>query len=1152
MAIFLSRPKRSIKILRVDFPRCQPVGLDLTSGVKPCDHREFRPENLLHSVATALIIGPLAARANEGGSIRVSQAKPSVHGISSSLLVALAAMAAVLALPSVSQADLAFNVAAGGWPNDAHRDAAIAAIQSSINRYNAYGDFGNHNIHVYYNAGIPTAQANYLGSIGFGGTYPNERVMMHELAHYLGSGTAGDPWDGARGEAMVDQFDGLEASLNGDANHFWPYGLNFDSEGAEINKQRAVALVYAQRADLGIGSGTIAGATGAIHLTSSDPFGESGFNYASRWSDTHFAHPGADYSTGNFLMRTPDSGNSFAFVGDSLTVNNTNGVNGGLLYKGVGSTGVTTFKNLILDGGYVRHASQSGDLFRLAGRVTLNGSSTIDAAQGEIVISANIEGSGSLNKTGGHTVTLNGNADYAGDTNINGGTLRLVPIAPVASYAFNPTGRGTVVTNSGTGGASMSGTLANGATIVAGGKYGTAVSLSGGASVDINNPIIDLGSAGNWTVSAWVKTTTPGASLLTKGNGSGWSNGNTIFYLGDGTAGGSGGIPSAVRWGGGFFQGSNRAASVNNDTWRQITYVNDSGDYELYVDGVPQPLSAGNSSFANADIGSIVRLGVSTNTFAGDGTVNFNGLLDDVHFYSHALSAAQVADLHQATSTFAPLPIATHVSIASGATLDVNGAVQQIGSLSGAIGAVVTLGNGRLTVDSPANSQFAGEISGAGGSLVKQGAGTLILSGAISYTGATAVNAGTLRVNGNIAADSAVTVNGGTLAGTGTLAGLVTINGGGHIAPGASIESLDVGSLTLAAGSILDFELATVADADTSDLINVTNSNGLTVNGGLLNLANIGSMTSGTYKLIDYLGALTGSVSNIALGSTPSGFNFSLINNIAATSIDLLVSTQLLGDYNNNGQVDAADYTVWRNTLDTSVTPGSGADGNFDGHIDHGDYYVWKTNFGNTNDTPDGQSVPEPTSLLLAALGTIALITRRPLTRKLLRKKHQSSRPCRELKSASEFHTARITYSNRSDSVNSAPHGRSRATPNGGRRFTLATLPAQIIVGVANHEPRSKTKTRRQPRGHSRNGHHHNRPSLHRSGRSPVRHDLQRPARYRTCLDRLEYAIESCCWRLDSRKLSRRRSQWLEYQRRSQYLGRYDRRFLRRFFWQHR
>ena len=48
----------------------------------------------------------------------------------------------------------------------------------------------------------------------------------------------------------------------------------------------------------------------------------------------------------------------------------------------------------------------------------------------------------------------------------------------------------------------------------------------------------------------------------------------------------------------------------------------------------------------------------------------------------------------------------------------------------------------------------------------------------------------------------------------GAITGAVTVNSGAHIAPGASIESLDVGSLTLAAGSILDFELDTVLGVD--------------------------------------------------------------------------------------------------------------------------------------------------------------------------------------------------------------------------------------------------------------------------------------------------------------------------------------------------
>ncbi len=56
----------------------------------------------------------------------------------------------------------------------------------------------------------------------------------------------------------------------------------------------------------------------------------------------------------------------------------------------------------------------------------------------------------------------------------------------------------------------------------------------------------------------------------------------------------------------------------------------------------------------------------------------------------------------------------------------------------------------------------------------------------------------------------------------------------------------------------------------------------------------------------------------------------------------------LLGDYNHNGVVDAADYTVWRNTLGQNVVNFTGADGNGNGVIDAADYGVWKANFGQT------------------------------------------------------------------------------------------------------------------------------------------------------------------------------------------------------------
>ena len=64
----------------------------------------------------------------------------------------------------------------------------------------------------------------------------------------------------------------------------------------------------------------------------------------------------------------------------------------------------------------------------------------------------------------------------------------------------------------------------------------------------------------------------------------------------------------------------------------------------------------------------------------------------------------------------------------------------------------------------------------------------------------------------------------------------------------------------------------------------------------------------------------------------------------------------LPGDYNLNGTVDAADYTVWRDALGLGgLTPFSGADGNGDGEVTQADYDLWTANFGNVL-TPPAQA----------------------------------------------------------------------------------------------------------------------------------------------------------------------------------------------------
>jgi probable HAF family extracellular repeat protein len=90
--------------------------------------------------------------------------------------------------------------------------------------------------------------------------------------------------------------------------------------------------------------------------------------------------------------------------------------------------------------------------------------------------------------------------------------------------------------------------------------------------------------------------------------------------------------------------------------------------------------------------------------------------------------------------------------------------------------------------------------------------------------------------------------------------------------------------------------------------------------------------------------------------------------------------TIVQGDYNRNGTVDAADYVVWRETLN-QMGPNLAADGNGDNRVDAGDYSIWRARFGRTSGSGSGavlalsspDAVPEPTSLWLIAIEALGV-----------------------------------------------------------------------------------------------------------------------------------------------------------------------------------
>ncbi|MBN1515507.1 RICIN domain-containing protein [Candidatus Sumerlaeota bacterium] len=135
-----------------------------------------------------------------------------------------------------------------------------SAMQEAASYYNTYGTFNKH-VWANYNSGVPTAQANYDGWIEFGGSR-NTRVAMHEIAHTMGVGTYSaywnlmysGSWHGSYATAKLRTFDGSSATLYGDSQHFWPYGLNYDSEDSTTNRQRHVQIVQCMQCDMGLNS----------------------------------------------------------------------------------------------------------------------------------------------------------------------------------------------------------------------------------------------------------------------------------------------------------------------------------------------------------------------------------------------------------------------------------------------------------------------------------------------------------------------------------------------------------------------------------------------------------------------------------------------------------------------------------------------------------------------------------------------------------------------------------------------------------------------------------------------------------------------------------------------------------------------------------
>ncbi|GGH67108.1 hypothetical protein HNQ91_001726 [Filimonas zeae] len=133
------------------------------------------------------------------------------------------------------------------------------AMNDACARYNAGANWPARTLTVQYNTGVATADGSTNGNIRFGPTasYQGVRTAMHEIAHTYGVGLSSG-WSanissglfvGTNTVDVIKTYDGTSAVINTGGGHFWPYGLNYDSEWSAAGAYRHVKLVWAMRSD---------------------------------------------------------------------------------------------------------------------------------------------------------------------------------------------------------------------------------------------------------------------------------------------------------------------------------------------------------------------------------------------------------------------------------------------------------------------------------------------------------------------------------------------------------------------------------------------------------------------------------------------------------------------------------------------------------------------------------------------------------------------------------------------------------------------------------------------------------------------------------------------------------------------------------------
>jgi len=557
-------------------------------------------------------------------------------------------------------------------------------------------------------------------------------------------------------------------------------------------------------------------------------------------------------------------------------VNNqwTNGGN----WIGLGGTPLVGGEDLIFPGGAANLSNTNG----LAAATTFN--------------SITLTGSGYT--LAGNAITLG--AGNLADSSVAGANTISLAMAFAATRTVTVSDAGTTLTVSGiiSGAGGLTKAGAGMLALSAANTY-TGVTTIGAGIVDARNNTALGTTAGATIVSAGASLRINGAGLaiaepLTL-NGTGIANGGALRNLANNNT-----LSGAITLG--------SAARINSDAGL-LTVSNT-------ISGAGLGLTVGGAG--NTTISGVI--GTTTGSLTKDSTGVL--LLSAVNTYTGATTVSGgTLRLGIANAVNA----ASAVTVAAGATLDLNGFSDTIGSLAG--GGTVTSGvAGAVTLNAGGNNTstaFSGVLQNGAGTLAvtKTGTGTWTLSGASTYTGLTTISAGVIDVQSNTAlggAAGATTVAIGAalqVDGTGlAIAEPLTLNGTG-IANGGALRNLAnantvSGAITLASATRIASDGGTLTIS--SNIGGATQA--LTVAGaGNTTIGGVIGTTTGTLTKIG-AGTLTLSGNNTYTGLTTVSAGTLLVNGAQGSSAVSVAGGTLGG----SGTVGAVTSTA----AGGSVAPG--------------------------------------------------------------------------------------------------------------------------------------------------------------------------------------------------------------------------------------